>query len=98
MDPISGPIPLLQFRELIDLPFGRAAAVIQRYDPEWGRRPGEKFEWKVEVRRADQGVAYIKAASQEEADRLADDLVESDIDWDNDGDDFTIVSVEPKVG
>ena len=58
---------------------------------------GEKFEWEIQIRRrgADRGVAYVKASSQEEADKLAEDLTECEIEWDCDPDDFTIESVEP---
>lgn len=97
LDSITGPLPREKLKELIAAPHGQARKIIQKYDPEWGRTPGEKFEWKIIVRRsgADQGTAYIKAASKEEADKLADDLTEAEVDWDYDSIDFEILSVEP---
>ena len=82
---------------LVDAPFGVATKAIRRHDPLWARPDGEKFEWEIQIRRrgADRGVAYVKASSQEEADKLAEDLTECEIEWDCDPDDFTIVSVEP---
>jgi hypothetical protein len=100
-DPSTGPLDRETLKELAAAPFGEAAAVIRKYDPQWGRGLGEKFDWKVTVRRsgADRGTAIIKAANQEEADALADDLTEMEIDWDYDSDGFEVETVEPaKVG
>jgi hypothetical protein len=96
-DPSTGPIPKDKFMELVDAPFGEARKVIQKHDPQWGRAEGEKFRWVCEVQRTagDGGKAYVMAASQEEADDLADDLSESDIHWDSWADDFEIISVRP---
>lgn len=98
LDPVTGPMPREKLKELAAAPAGEAVKIIRQYDPQWGRAPGEKFAWEVRVRRdgADTGVAYVEAASQEEADKLADDLDESEIDWDYSGDDFFITSVEPQ--
>jgi hypothetical protein len=94
-DPVTGPIDRATLKELADAPFGKAAEFIRKYDPQWGRAEGEKFRWKVTVRREDGGTAYVMAASQEEADEAADDLTESEIDWDFDGDAFVVETVEP---
>lgn len=96
-NPSTGPLDPETLKALAEAPFGKAAETIRKYDPQWGRRPGEKFDWEVTVRRsgADRGTAIIKAASQEEADALADDLTESEIDWDFDSDGFEVETVEP---
>lgn len=97
LDPITGPMSRETFAAAVAAPAGQAAKIIQNYDPQWGRAPGEKFEWKVRVQRdgSDSGTAYVKAASQEEADELADKLGEGDIDWDYDDGGFYVTSVEP---
>lgn len=96
-DPATGPIPRDRFKELVELPAGKAAEAIREYDPLWGRRPGEKIEWKVRVERsgADNGTAYVKAATEKEAEALAEKLTSCDIEWDYDDDGFIITEVEP---
>ena len=98
-DPISGVLPREKLAELAAAPHGEATKVIRQYDPQWGRAPGEKFDWIVKVRRdgMDTGEAIVKAADQEEADELADDLQESDIEWNYGSDGFTVESVEPYI-
>jgi hypothetical protein len=98
LDPSTGPIPREQFKEIADAPFGEATKIIREYDPQWGRAPGEKFEWKITVQRkgSDCGTAIIKAASEQEANEAADALSEFDIDWDC-GEGFDVVAVEPNV-
>jgi hypothetical protein len=99
-DPSTGPMPRERLKELVDAPFGKAAEIIRQYDPMWGRRAGEKHEWLVRVERdgTGTGTAFIKAANQDEADELADELTESDIDWDDcDFNGLSIISVEPKA-
>ena len=97
-DPVTGPIPRDEFAALVALPCGEARKAIRKYDPLFGREEGEKIEWKVraERRRDDCGTAIVKASSQEEADKLADDLTEHDFDWDDDFGDIEVKSVEPQ--
>ena len=97
-DPSTGLLTRSEFAEAVAAPAGKAKEMIRQVDPLWGREPGEKFEWLVKVRRSgmDRGRAFVMAASQEEADDLADELDESDIDWDYFGDGFEVESVEPK--
>lgn len=97
-DPITGVLPREKLAELAAAPHGEATKVIRRYDPQWARAPGEKFDWIVKVRRGSgTGEAIVKAADQKEADELADDLRESDIEWDYDSDGFIVESVEPYI-
>ena len=97
LDPVFGPLSKEEFAALIPLPAGEAARSIQKVDPFWGRQPGEKIRFKVRVRSTgDEGTAYVEAASQKEADKLADDLDSSEIDWDYDSD-YEVVSVEPDM-
>lgn len=94
-DPSIGPIPRSKFREIAALPYGRAAKEIRKYDPMWGLAQGEKIEFRVECRGTMTGVAYVKASSQEEAEKAADELTGIEVDWDYD-DGIDIISVEPK--
>lgn len=93
---VTGPFTTDEFKALAELPAGEAAKRIREFDPFWGRGGGEKIEWKVEVSGMMHGTAYVTASSQEEADKLADELTCTDIEWgDGYSDDFTILSVEP---
>lgn len=96
-DPSTGPIPRHLFAGLVDAPFGAAKKAIRRYDPEWGLPEGQKIQWTIRVARegANHGRAWVDAHSKEEAEQLAANLSESEIDWDYSDDAFTIVSVEP---
>jgi len=101
-DPIFGPMTREQFRALVTAPFGVALEAIRRHDPLYGRKPGEKLRWKVTLRREipEIGTAIVIAATQEEADDLAQDLSEAQISWDVDDrayydDNGTIEKVEP---
>lgn len=80
-DPISGPVPRDEFAKLAAAPFGEALKVIKKYDPLWGLKEGEKLTWRVRASSRMHGTAYIEAATQEEADNLADDLSDASFDW-----------------
>lgn len=99
LDPITGPIPRDVFAQIVNAPHGEAKRMIRKYDPLFGVQDGEKVKWKVTVERqgADQGYAIIEASSKEEADDLADELQEHEIDWDYDSGDLEVISVEPYV-
>jgi hypothetical protein len=94
LDPVTGPIPRDKFASIVALPFGQAAKEIQKYDPEWGRGAGEKIRWRVDVEReSNAGVAYVMAENLEQAEKLAEELTEHDIDWDT-RDEFSIEKIE----
>lgn len=95
--PVFGPLPVAEWQAALAAPHGQATKIIRKYDPQWGRASGEKFEWTVKVERSGSslGTATIKASSQEEANKIADALSEADIDWDDDDTGFEILSVEP---
>jgi hypothetical protein len=97
LDPVTGPMSREEFAAAVAAPFGHAAKAIQKHDPMWGRAPGEKFAWRVRVEREalDRGTATVMADSQEEADKLADKLSDTEIDWDYGSDGFVVISVEP---
>lgn len=90
-----GPIPRDEFMKLVEAPFGEAIKRIRKWDPLYGRAKGEKIKWKVECRGELYGTAYVEAATQEEADKLADDLDCGAVDWGDGSSDFEIDSVEP---
>jgi hypothetical protein len=90
-----GPLSREQFQALVNAPHGTASKEIRRRDPLWGRAPGEKIEFAVEFRaNITDGIAYVKASSQDEANELARLLSFSDIDWDNGS--FEVVTVTPR--
>lgn len=95
LDPVTGPLSRDEFMELAGAPFGAAAKRIRDFDPFFGRGDGEKIRWKVKCRGDMHGTAYIEAASEKEANNLADNLSEAEVDWDGGSDDFEILSVEP---
>jgi hypothetical protein len=98
LDPSTGPVPREKFAEIVNAPFGHAAKLIRKYDPLWGLPAGAKIKWKVECRRTLQyGTAYVEATSDKAAAAEAEDLCGDDVDWDNDPDDFDIISIEPEV-
>lgn len=96
--PSTGPIPPDEFKKLADAPFGAALKTIRKFDPLYGLPPGEKIKWRVTFEReiTQEGEAYVMAASKEEAEKLADEIPESKICWDDDLDgqsnisDFTV--------
>lgn len=94
-DPVTGPMDRSAFAKLVDLPFGKAALEIRKFDPMWGLAPGAKIDWRVECRGHLTGIAHVKASSKEEAEKLACDLTDGEVDWDICPDDFEILSVEP---
>lgn len=98
LDPSTGPIPRDKFREIVAAPFGEAANEIRKYDPLWGRAPGEKLKWKVTYERevVETGTAIVEAETEKEAERLADGLDDSKIRWDyNREGDIISLHVEP---
>ena len=96
MDRVTGPLSREELRALAQAPFGEAAKVIRKFDPLFGRTEGEKFEWEVTCEGDLRGTAYVMAATQEEADELADKLDCAEIDWSDYGVGHTVISVEPK--
>ncbi len=98
LDPSTGPVPRDKFRELINAPCGEAVKIIRQYDPLWGIPAGKKIMWRVDCRRTRiDGLAYVEASSEKEAQNLADDLAGCEVDWDTDEDDFEILSVKPDL-
>lgn len=96
LDPVTGPISREQFAELVAAPFGKAIEAIREYAPQYGRAPGEKFRWKITARCEMEGVAYIMAADEKEANKIADDITDGEFDWDAPfTNDLDIISVEP---
>lgn len=95
IDPVTGPLSRDEFAEAVKAPCGKAAAIIRRHDPLWGRKPGEKIRWKIEVKGRMYGTAYVMAADQKEADKLADDIDSAAVDWDDWNSDLEIITVEP---
>jgi hypothetical protein len=97
LDPVTGPVPRETFKDLVNLPFGEATKRIRKFDPMYGRQPGEKIPWTItcEVRRLE-GRATVMASSEKEAGDLAQDLSSGDVDWDDYLEDLDILTVEPE--
>jgi hypothetical protein len=94
-DPVTGPLSRERFNELVAAPYGEAAKAIRKFDPFWGRKPGEKIQYEVTARGVMTGRAIVMAATQKEADALADDLTDAAFDWMDYDNDIEIISVEP---
>ena len=95
MRSITGVVTSEQLKEFAALPFGEAADRIRRYDPMWGLPEGAEIEWVVTVRAKIGGIAVVKAASKQQAEKVADRLKESEIDWDYPIDVFEIDQIRP---
>ena len=94
-DPSTGPLSREEFKKLVEAPHGQARREIQKVDPLFGRSPGEKIEWRVRCRADMHGTAFVKAATEQEAEALADELTSNDVDWDTYSDDIEIWDVSP---
>lgn len=81
--PVSGPVPIDEFRALVNAPAGEARKRIQKYDPLFGRAEGEKIKWQVTFTGRGTGYATVMAASQKEAEKVADGLSDAEIDWED---------------
>lgn len=95
MDPITGPMPRAEFKALVEAPFGEATKAIRKYDPLFGRKPGEKLKWEVRCRSTMEGWAYVEAENEDEADKLAAKLSCNDVDWCDYSDDFEVLDITP---
>ena len=90
-DPVTGPLSRQEFAELVTVPYGEATKRIRKHDPFYQNGKG-KFRVKASGRMT--GTAYVEASSQEEADKLADDLTDADFDWQDNGSGWDIIAVE----
>src|SRR5215475_1218923 len=97
-DPATGPLTRSKFKALVAAPFGEAGKEIQKHDPFWGLKDGEKVKFDVEIKAELYGHATVEASSQKEAERLAEKLEVTEIDWEEhyvlDG--WSILSVKPR--
>lgn len=97
LDPISGPLSRQQLAELVKAPYGECVKVIRKYDPQYGRQPGEKFRWKITARCEMDGVGYVMASDENEAAKLADEMADISFDWSARWpSDMEIISVKPE--
>lgn len=78
-----GPIPPAEFKALVACPYGEAKKAIRKYDPLFGLEPGEKIKFHVRLERTvdETGYAEVEASTKEEAEKLAADLDDAQIDW-----------------
>lgn len=95
--PATGPISPAEMQALADAPYGKAAEVLRKHDPFFGRDTGERIPWKLKLSRDVRQTATITvmAASEEEAEAEAEREIYT-VDWDTDGDDdFDILEAIP---
>jgi hypothetical protein len=80
----AGPLTVERLKELADAPMGRATKALREHDPMWNRQPGDKIRWKVTFREwvLMEGYKYVEAETEEEAQKLADEIKEDQIDCD----------------
>jgi len=98
-DPVTGPLSREKFAELVAAPYGEAVKEIRKFDPQWGRKPGEKFAWEITATNKMEGRAIIYAADEKEANKIADTIDDGAFDWSSyDSYDIEIISVEPLKG
>lgn len=94
-----GPLSDDEIAALSVCPFGEAKKIIRKHDPLYGLEPGQKIKWAVKLTRTveEEGYATVEAASKEQAEKLANNLKDTDIDWHANcwGDDGDIQSIEP---
>jgi hypothetical protein len=81
----TGPISQEQMQALAESPaFGVATAELRKHDPFWGRADGEKIRWRVTIysKALMKATAFVEASSEDEANKLADAIEDSSLDWD----------------
>ena len=66
-------------QEIINAPAGKAAEIIRKYDPAWGRTGEEVYEvhFVKKITEYHNCKVKISAASQEDADKIADGLLKN---------------------
>lgn len=98
-DPSTGPIPRDVFASLANAPFGKALETIRQYDPLHARAEGEPIKWRVILRRKmwERGTVIVEAASETEAESMADEISCNQIDWSfsHSEDEREIIAAEP---
>lgn len=81
-----GPLSPEEWQEAIDAPYGHAAVILRRHDPAWGFSDPDKApkKWKVKFTRETEFTAYttVVATTEAEAQKLADEIDDGDLDWD----------------
>lgn len=97
-----GPLSEDEFRAAVDAPYGKAADILRKHDPMWGKFPsegGEKIRWRVELTQnvTMRAVTFVEAETEEEAEALAGMIPAQDLTFDEFvcADEGEIESVEP---
>ena len=96
-----GPLSPAEFQEAVDAPYGKATAILRRHDPMWGRfaNEGDKIKWRVRFQQTVTmgATSYVEAATEEEAEALAELIPAKDLRFDEfiSDDDGELISVEP---
>lgn len=95
-----GPIAAETFAELVSAPYGKAAEVIRKFDPFWGKSEGENVKFRVTLEGSARCflTVTVGASSKEEAEKLAFEQAETDAsdEWDYDEpDEYYIARIEP---
>jgi hypothetical protein len=100
LDPVTGPLTRDELKTLAAAPVGAALRAIRKHDPLYGYPPGTKINWLAIFVREQEGYAYVRATSLEEAKAAANAIKHDQIEWDSHPQfrgidpDFEFVSVE----
>ena len=96
-----GPLSPAEFQEAVDAPFGQAAVILRKHDPMWGRfkNEGDKIRWRVKFEQTVTmgATSYVEAATEAEAEALAELIPAKDLTFDQfiSDDEGELMSVEP---
>lgn len=81
----AGPISVAELKSLAELPHGEAASRLRQHDPLYGKGlpSGPMRSWKVRLSKEVTmvGTLTIEAASEEEAELLAQNIDDSKVSW-----------------
>jgi len=85
-----GPLKAEDIQAMRDAPAGEAVKIIRKYDPAWGYG-GENQKFLIKFERVLVETTYekaeveIAASSKEQAEKLAEEHKEDDLDWSTEG-------------
>lgn len=95
MNKSFGPLSADEFQSLVSAPYGAAVKTIRKYDPLYGKvsTEGELVKWKVTLQKevTMTGYVIVEAATEEDAENIADTIDENKIDWDEEESTFPMV-------
>lgn len=94
----TGPISPEEMQRIADLPYGMAAVELRKHDPLFGKKEGDKLEWRVRLSGTGSITAttIVEASSEAEAMDIAECRASHEFDWEvSDCDQFEAQEAEP---